>query len=230
VEHLTRAAEANPEPRSLVPLELATAHANLGQTAEAQALLETLVRRQPDLLPAFQLLCDIYWSQQAYDPAMDLLDNLAPELAEAMAAFLLKGETLLQASRYEEARSFFQELLESYGWHEPVALGLARAHESLNQIPQARDIYGEMIFQCTGCGSRVDPAIKRKYADLSLAAGEHSTKVLECYFGLAQEDPVNAVHYYRNISLVYAAQGHEIEARRFQAIAEEMARRMKTTD
>jgi tetratricopeptide (TPR) repeat protein len=230
VEHLTQAAEANPEPLSLVPLELATAHVNLGQTAEAQALLEELVRHQPDLLPAFQLLCDVYWSQQAYDMAMDLLDDLAPELTESMAACLLKGETLLQASRYEDARSFFQELMETYGWHESVALGLARAHESLNQIPQARDIYGQMISQCTGCGSRVDPAIKRKYADLSLAAGEHSTDVLEYYIGLSHEDPANAAHYCRNISLIYAAQGHEIEARRFQAISEEMDRRMKTTD
>jgi tetratricopeptide (TPR) repeat protein len=230
VEHLSQAAEANPEPHSLVPLELATAHVNLGQTADARALLEKLVRHQPDLLPAFQLLCEVYWSQQAYTMAMDLLDDLPPELAESMAAYLLKGETLLQASRYEEARSFFQELMETYGWNESVALGLARAHESLNQIPQARDIYGEMISQCTGCGSRVDPAIKRKYADLSLAAGEHSTQVLECYLGLSQEDPANAVHYYRNISLIYAAQGHEIEARRFQAIAEEMDRRIKTTD
>jgi tetratricopeptide (TPR) repeat protein len=91
VEHLTQAAEANPEPLSLVPLELATAHVNLGQTVEAQALLEELVRHQPDLLPAFQLLCDVYWSQRAYDKAMDLLDDLAPELAESMAAYLLKG-------------------------------------------------------------------------------------------------------------------------------------------
>jgi hypothetical protein len=120
--------------------------------------------------------------------------------------------------------------MKTYGWHESVALGLARSHESLNQIPQARDIYGQMISECTGCGSRVDPAIKRKYADLSLAAGEHSPQVLEYYLGLSQEDPANAVHYYRNISLIYAAQGHEIEARRFQAIAEEMDRRMKTTD
>ncbi|MGD8844486.1 MAG: tetratricopeptide repeat protein [Desulfobacteraceae bacterium] len=230
VEHLTQAAEANPEPSSLIPLELATAHVNLGHTAEAQALLEKLVRHQPDLLPAIQLLCDVYWSQQAYDKAMDLLDDLAPDLAESMAAYLLKGETLLQASRYEEARSFFQQVMEIYGWHDSVALCLARAHESLNQIPEARDIYAQMISQCTGCGSRVDPAIKRKYADLSLAAGEHSTNVLEYYLDLCQEDPANAVQYYRNISRIYAAQGQEIEARRFQAIAEEMDRRIKTTD
>jgi tetratricopeptide (TPR) repeat protein len=230
VEHLIKAAEANPEPLSLVPLELATAYVNLGQTTEAQALLEELVRQQPDLLPAFQLLCDIYWSQQAYDRAMDLLDSLSPELADSMAAYLLKGETLLQASRHAEARSLFQHLMNTYGWQESVALGLARAHESLNQIPQARDIYGQMISQCTGCGSRVDPAIKRKYADLSLAAGEHSSKVLEYYLGLSQEDPANAAHYYRNISRIYATQGHEIEARRFQAIAEEMDTRMKTID
>lgn len=230
VEHLIQAAEANPEPLSLVPLELATAYVNLGQVAEAQALLEELVRHRSDLLPAFQLLCDIYWSQQAYDRALDLLDSLSPDLVESMAAYQLKGETLLQASRYAEARSFFQDLIEIYGWQESLALGLARAHESLNQIPQARDIYGQMISQCTGCGSRVDPAIKRKYADLSLAAGEHSAKVLEYYLGLSQEDPANAVHYYRNISSIYAIQGHEIEARRFQAIAEEMDRRMKTID
>ena len=230
VEHLVQAVEANPDPLSLVPLELATAYVNLGQTEEAQALLEKLIWYQPDLLPAFQLLCDIYWSQQAYERAMDLLDALSPELAESMAAYLLKGETLLQASRYTEARSFFQDLIKTYGWNDSVAVGLAKAHESLNQIPQARDIYGQIISQCTGCGSRVDPAIKRKYADLSLAAGEHSSKILEYYLGLSQEDPANAAHYYRNISRIYATQGHETESRRFQAIAEEADRSMKTID
>lgn len=230
VTHLTRASEENPSPQSLVPLELATAYMNLGQATSARPLLEALVQNQPDLLPALQLLCEVYWEEGAFDKAMALLDALSPDLAQSMSAFLLRGETLLQSDRNEEAQSFFMELMETYGWNETVALGLANAHEKLGRTSEARNVYGQMISQCSGCGSRIDPAIKRKYADLSIASGDFSTKVLEYYLALSQEDPANAVHYCRNISQIYTAQGYEAEARRFQAIADDLAQKQILPD
>lgn len=222
---LTQAADENPSLQSLVPLELATAYMNLGQAALARPLLEGLARNQPELLPALQLLCEVYWEEGAFDKAMGLLDALSPDLAQSMSAYLLRGETLLQAGRNEEAQSYFLNLMETYGWNETVALGLANAHEKLGLIIEARDVYGQMISQCSGCGSRIDPAIKRKYADLSVASGDRSSKVLEYYLALSQEDPANAAHYCLNISQIYVAQGYEAEARRFQAIANDLARK-----
>ncbi len=227
VVYLRQAAEENPSVQSLVPLELATAYMNLGRTQSAQRLLETLVQHQPDLLPAIQMLCESYWDAQNFDQAMQLLDTLVPELAQSMGAYQLRGETLLQAARYDEAKSFFQELLKTYGWHEIIATGLARAFEGLDQIPQARDVYGELISQCSGCGTRIDPSVKRKFADLSLATGDYSPKVLAYYISLSQEDPANAVQYFQNISRIYLEMGNKTEARRFQFIAEALAREQK---
>lgn len=224
VEYLTRAAEENPSPPSLVSLELATACVNLGQSAEAQSLLETLVRYRTDLLPAYQLLCELYWENKEFERAMQLLDALPKDQAQSMAAYQIRGETLLQARRFEEAISYFQNLLQTYGWKEPVALGLAKAHEALGQISEARDVYRELIGQCgSGCGTRIHPSIKRKYADLSLATGNYTSEVLEYYLELSREDSANAVYYYQNISRIYTELGNDAESRRFQSIAEELA-------
>ena len=225
VHYLRRAAQENPSPQSLVPLELATAYVNLGQGREAQPLLEALVRHRPDLLPAYELLCEIYWRDKNFDKAIQLLDTLPPDLSSSMAAFQIRGETLLQATRYEEAKSFFQELLETYGWSEPMAVGLARANEALGQTTQARDVYRTLITQCGGCGTRIDPAIKRKYADLSLVTGSYTTEVLEYYLELSREDPANALQYCQNISRIYAALGNDGESERFQSIAEDLSRK-----
>ena len=225
VHYLRRAVQENPSPQSLVPLELATAYVNLGQGREAQPLLEALVRHRPDLLPAYELLCEIYWGDKNFDKAIQLLDTLPPDLSSSMAAFQIRGETLLQAARYEEAKSFFQDLLETYGWSEPMAVGLARANEALGQTTQARDVYRTLITQCGGCGTRIDPAIKRKYADLSLVTGSYTTEVLEYYLELSREDPANALQYCQNISRIYAALGNDGESERFQSIAEDLSRK-----
>jgi tetratricopeptide (TPR) repeat protein len=226
---LTQAVEENRSPQSLVPLELATAYVNLGQASSAKALLEELIRHLPDLLPAFQLLCEIYWEDKDFDQAMQLLETLAPELAQSMGAYVLKGETFLKAGRNDEAQSFFHDLIENYGWNETIALGLAKAYEALGQTTRARDVYGDILAQCSGCGTWIDPSIKRKFADLSFASGQYTTKVLEYYLALSQEDPDNAVQYFNNISRIYLALGNQSESKRFQSIANELVRRQNMT-
>lgn len=226
IELLSKAHEENPSSQSLVPLELATAHVNLGQGREARVLLEALVQHRPDLLPAYQLLCDIYWEDKDFDTAMALLDTLPPDLSQSMAAYEIRGETLLQADRFEEARSFYQDIFQSYGWNDSVASGMARAHEALGQAAEARDIYGKLIQQCgTGCGTRIDPSLKRKYADLSFDTGNYTTQVLEYYLELSRIDPANALPYCQRISRIYAELGHDDESRRFQSIAEDLSRK-----
>ena len=212
-----------------MPLELATAYVNLNQASTAKTLLEELIQHRTDLLPAFQLLCEIYWEDKDFDQAMRLLETLTPELAQSMGAYALKGETFLKAGRNDEAKSFFHDLIENYGWNETIALGLAKAYEALGQTTRARDIYGEIIAQCGGCGTRIDPSIKRKYADLSFASGQYTTRVLEYYLALSQEDPDNAVQYCKNISRIYLALGNQSESQRFQSIADELARRQNMT-
>jgi tetratricopeptide (TPR) repeat protein len=64
-DSLSKAMEENPATSSYIPLELATAYLNLEKHSDAQQLLETFIENQPQALPAYQLLCEIYWETGA---------------------------------------------------------------------------------------------------------------------------------------------------------------------
>jgi len=220
-EHLTIAMEERPDPASYIHLELATAYLNLGKHGEARRLLESFLKHHPDALPAYQLLCEVFWETKAFDRATELLVSLPPDLEQSVAGYLLRGETLFQAGKYGEARSFYREFLKRYDWHESIARALAKTHEALGEMANARNIYSEIMAQCQSCQARIDPYIKQKFADLSFASNLNTTAVLEIYLSLAREVPQNAAEYYQKISRIYSAQGNLEEARRFQQISEE---------
>lgn len=186
-------------------------------------MLERLMKYHPDTLPAYQILCEIYWEQGVFDQAEVLLATLPNELATSLAVFVLKGETLFQAGRFEDAKTFYGDFMATYGWNEAIAHALARTHEALNQMDQARQLYREIMGHCSGCHSRIDPLVKEKVADLSFVAGIYDTATLELYLALAQELPHKAAAYYVKVSWIYQALGNEAEARRFSALAERLA-------
>ena len=219
-KHLAAAMEAHPDPASYIPLELATACLNLGKHEEARGLLEAFLEHHPDALPAYQLLCEVFWETEAFDRAEELLASLPPDLEASVAGYLLRGETLFQAGKYAETKSFYRGFFKTYEWNESIARALAKTHEALGEMANARNIYSEIMAQCSSCHSRIDPFIKQKFADLSFASGLNTTAVLELYLSLAREVPQNAVEYYQKISKIYSAKGNLEEARRFQQIAE----------
>ena len=71
------------------------------------------------------------------------------------------------------------------------------------------------------CGSSRDAYAKQRFADLSLEQGDYSSTVLELYLSLLQEDPSRRADYYEKISRIYAAQGNDAEAERFEGFARE---------
>ena len=219
--HLITAMQEHPDPASYIPLELATAHLNLGKYDDARRLLESFLEHHPDALPAYQLLCEVFWETKDFDRAAELLVSLPPDLEQSVAGYLLRGETLFQAGKYSEARAFYRAFLKNYDWHEAIARALAKTHEALGEMANARNIYSEIMAQCHSCRARIDPFIKQKFADLSFASGLNTPAVLELYLSLAREVPQNAVEYYHKISRIYSAQGNLEEARRFQQISEE---------
>lgn len=220
-ENLTKAMDEHPDPASYIPLELATALLNLGKHDEARRLLESFLNHHKDALPAYQLLCEIFWETKAFDRVEALLAALPHELAESVAGSLLRGETFFQAEKFGEAKSFYREFLKNHGWNESIARALAKTHEALGEMANARNLYSEIMAQCQSCNARLDPYIKQKFADLSFASGLNTTAVLELYLSLANEIPQNAAEYYQKISKIYSAQGNREEARRFQQIAEQ---------
>jgi tetratricopeptide (TPR) repeat protein len=218
---LTLAMEELPGPQSYIPLELATALTNLGNHEEAHRLLESFLEHHPDVLPAYQLLCEILWDAEAFDQAEALLSSLPRELSESMAGYLMRGETLYQAKKYGEAKAFYRDFLKNYEWNEPIARALAMTHEALGEMANARNIYREIMQQCHSCRARIDPFIKQKFADLSFASGLNTTEVLEIYLSLARDNPRDAADYFQKISRIYSARGDEAEARRFELISEQ---------
>jgi tetratricopeptide (TPR) repeat protein len=222
-ESLSRALEQNPQPESYIPLELASAKLNLDRPAEARELLERFLEHHPHALPACQLLCDIYWEEEDFDRANALLASLPAELSESVAAVLLKGETLMRAGRHADARKFYRQFLEVYGWNDDVARELSKAHEALGESAEARTIYREIIGRCDSCSARVDPVIRHRYAELSFVDGLYTTEILEMYLALAQEIPENAAGYFDRVSRIYAAQGNPTEAERFLSFARRAA-------
>jgi tetratricopeptide (TPR) repeat protein len=219
-EYLARAMKELSDPQSYIPLELATACLNLGEFDDARRLLELFLQYHPDALPAYRFLCEIFWETKAFDQAEALLSSLPQELAESTAGFLLRGETLYQAKKYGEAKTFYRDFLRTYEWNEPIALALAKTHEALGEMANARNIYREIMQQCQSCHARINPFVKQKFADLSFASGLNTTEILEIYLSLARQIPENAADYYQKISRIYSAQGNEEEARRFELIAE----------
>jgi len=182
--------------------------------------LEQFLKYRPEALPAYQLLCEIFWETKDFDSAESLLSTLPPELAESIAGFVLRGETLYHAGKYREAKAFYRNLLKTYDWNETIARVLAKSHEALNELANARNIYRQIMEQCHSCRTRIDPYIKLKYADLSFDSGLHTAEVLELYLSLVQEAPGDKADFYQKISRIYTTQGNATEARRFELFAE----------
>ncbi len=216
VKDLTQAMDENDAPDSYIPLELATAYLNLGELEKACPLLETFIQHHMDALPGYQVFCEVLWEMKAFDQAEALLDNCPDELKDSSEHHLLRGETLFQAGQYSEAAALYEDFMENYGWNEYIAKARARTKEALGDPEKAMTLYGEIINQCTSCQSRVDPFVKRRFADISFDLGQRSSAILDLYFSLVQEDPMNTPFYYQRVSEIYASQGHEQEARRFQ--------------
>jgi tetratricopeptide (TPR) repeat protein len=219
-ENLALAMQEMDDPQSYIPLELATACFNLARYEEACRHAEAFLQHHPDALPAYQLLCEIFWETKSFDRAEALLASLPEDLSESVAGYLLHGETLYHAGKYAEAKAFYREFSKKYEWHETIARALAKTHEALGERTNARYIYAEIMDQCRSCHARVDPELKQKYADLSFDSGHNTTEVLELYLSLAQEIPEHAADCYQKISRIYSAQGNEVEAQRFRLIAE----------
>jgi predicted Zn-dependent protease len=222
-DYLSRAMQENPSADSYIPLELATAYLNLGKHTEAQQLLEAFLENQPQALPAYQLLCEIFWERKEFYQADTLLSSVPDELTESIAVYILKGETLFHAGNFSAAKEFYRNFLESYGWNELVARALAKTHEAMNELANARNVYRQIMDECSSCHARLDPFIKQKYADLCFDSGMYTAEILELYLSLAQEIPANASDYFEKVSRIYTALGNEGEARRFRAIAEKLA-------
>ncbi len=224
-QYLSLALEDNQDLDTYIPLELATACLNQGERDTAKRLLVPFLKTHPDVLPAYQLLCEIYWETGETAQAEELLASVPQDLETSVAVALLQGETFRQAGNDPGARSFYIQFMETYGWQEPIARALAEIHEAMGEADDARNIYQAIMDNCHSCRARIDPFIKEKYADLCFSSGSRDTNILELYLSLAQEISGHASVHYDKVSQIYAAQGNQAESKRFRSFAEQLHRK-----
>ena len=229
-EHLELAMKENGPRCGFVAMELATAYLNLERTDEAVDLLEGVVSEQPDALPAYQLLCEIFWEREEFQRAQKLLISIPHELKRSTRFALLKGETLLRSGWIAEAEIHYRETLGRFGWQDEVARALAGVLETGGKLEDARRLLAELMNRCRSCSQRIDPGVKKQFAEVSFAAGDFSTSILELFLSLAREDPLNAPRYLRRASHIYAARGNDAESLRFRKFAEKAEREVDHRD
>jgi len=218
---LSQALKEN-SPDSLIPLELATAYLNLEQHENALLLLERFIKNHPRSIHGYHVLCETLWAMKRFDEANGLLSSCPEELVESLPILHLKGESLYRSGRYQGAETFYLELLQSNGWEEHTALSLAGTYEALGKKDKALELYSEIMGKCSGCGARVAPFIKQKYADISTELGDYSAKILEIYLSLIEEDPAGRGNHFRKVEQIYTAMGNDREARRYRSFADNM--------
>ena len=224
VTMLSQALEDNP-PDSLIPPELATAYLNLERCEEALALIEQFLGDHPRSTQGYHTLCETLWAVERVDEARERLLSCPEEIADTPPILHLKGESLDRSGRHQEAESFYRDLLDSHGWDEHIAISLAATYESLGNKEKALDLYSEIMGKCLGCGARVNPFVKQKFADISMEQGDHSAQILEIYLSLIDEDPAGRENYFRKVEEIYTAMGNEREARRYRLFANDLSDR-----
>lgn len=216
-EYLEDALSENSTP-NLIPLELATAYIHLGLHEEASGLLDSFVRENPEQPRAYQLLCEIYWENRAFGRADRLLEGVPESIRETKAILLLKGENRFQQKDYAGAQSIFEHCSALYPKDEIVMRALAKTSEASGAFAEAKQLYAEVINRCLSCGTRTDPFLKRRYAELCFKDGETSSTLLNLYLSLAQDDPDNRPLYFNRISSIFQSKGEHDEAKRYKKL------------
>lgn len=219
VQNLTAALKTHSSQKTFIPLELATAHLNQGEYGKAESLLTGFLKDFPESVRAYQLMCEILWENRKFQDAEALIRTCPEKLSQTLPIRLLLGETYFLSGDMEKAIAFYQDVLQKKEWDNLVAQSLAKTYEAVGRNAEARDLYGQIIGACQGCGRKIDPHVKQRYAETSFEAGDFSTKLLELYFSLTQEDPENRSLYYRKISRIYSMQGNKKESGRFLSLA-----------
>ncbi len=213
-------AMAENDPPNLIPLELATAMIHMGEYEETAALLSDYVASNPEQPRTYQLLCEIFWETKEYDRAGRLLSQVPDSIKYSRAMLILQGENLFQKKEYAAAESLYVHYISNYGKDEIVSRALAKTLEASGRTTDAKALYAEILNKCLSCGTRADPFLKRRYADICYQEGDTSAGLVDIYLGLVREDPDNRAVYFSRVSSILHSKGEFNEARRYQALAE----------
>ena len=131
-----------------------------GDSAAGKQLLDDLVKKAPDCLPAWITLAQLAANDKKYADAVTLLGNVLSRDPQNLEGVLLKGRLELQQGQAAEAIIDFERLSKAFAKMPLVFYQLAQAHLANNETDKAVDNLNQALT--------LDP----KYADAILLLAE----------------------------------------------------------
>lgn len=205
-----------------IPLELATCYLNLDEYQMVVDLMGPFLNRYPESLKGYEILCEAFWAMGEFIKAEALLNGCSEKIADSMLIHLLRGETLFQENRYDDAEDYYKALIEEKGREDLLLRALAKTVEAKGNPKAAKEIYKELISACKGCRKRPDFHLRLGLADTSFASADYSDQLVDLYLNLAREDPKHKSEYYEKVSTIYAELGNLFESQRYKSFIEKL--------
>ena len=219
-EMLQQAMDENSSDDSHIPVELATALINTGQTEEAIGILTQYIKDQPEAFHGITLLCDLYCEQKQYDLAHGLIDQSPENIKGSVEGQLHKGRIHFYENDYQRAEKIYRNVLDAIGWNPDIARQLAMTLDAAGKKEDALSLYADLLNKCTGCGQRQNPLDKKAFADLSFEMNDFSAKTLNIYLDLANDHESIRSDCFHKASMIYSNTGNKKDAERFLQLAE----------
>lgn len=130
------AAELAP-PRSPRRLRYAQFKIQTGDVAAGKRILEEIVQKNPDYLPAWTGLAEVAASEKKYDECLALLNKMLIRDPMNYDALLLRGRMKLVKGAASQATTEFEEMAKAYPQAPAVHYQLALTHLRANEIGKA---------------------------------------------------------------------------------------------
>ncbi len=123
--------------RSHEKLEYAAFKAKTGDPAAAQRMLEEMVQKTPDYIPAWMELAQLAASEKKYDDSADFLNKLLARDPDNFEALLSSAQVKLTQGQTTEATAILERLVKIYPQATRAHYQLAVAYLSGNEIEKA---------------------------------------------------------------------------------------------
>lgn len=122
-------------------IERAEREAQAGRLPEAAALLETVIKRFPEMILPQQRLAEIYTRTKDYTLAADIYAALGAKPGGSPNFFQRAGQNYAWAENYEEAARYYRQYLTSRPGDVQVSLELANVLLWSNKLDEAAEGY-----------------------------------------------------------------------------------------
>jgi tetratricopeptide (TPR) repeat protein len=142
-------------PRSLEPLAYAALLADLGNPAQADALLADLTEATPDFLPAWRMRGALAASMHKNQDAERFLARVLSKAPADIEAGLLQAQLWTSGGRPQQAAELLESLKSTYPFRPNINLALARTYVAADDLGRAGALLDEVLAAAPDLGEAV---------------------------------------------------------------------------